>query len=66
MKRFELCFSIDSQTVLIPDLLPIDEPLFEFDYKEALRHQIEYEFLPRAVLPRVIVSLHTDTKRGLR
>lgn len=33
MKKFELCYGIDDKTVLIPDLLEVQEPRFEFNYK---------------------------------
>lgn len=60
MKKFELCYSIDNNTVLIPDLLEIQEPKFEFNYQDSLKFIIEYDFLPKSVIPRFIVKLHKD------
>ncbi|MCP5052800.1 MAG: hypothetical protein GY940_36870, partial [bacterium] len=62
MEKFELCYSIDSKTVLIPDLLPVPEPGFDFDYADSLKFIIDYDFLPRSVMPRFIVRLHKDIK----
>lgn len=63
MIKFELCFEIDKETVLIPDLLGIQEPPFEFDYEAALRLIVRYkDFLPGVVIPRMIVKMHRDIK----
>lgn len=66
MRKFELCFRIDEQNVLIPDLLDIQEPIFGFKYSTALRYVIEYDFLPRSVMPSVMVRMHNDIKDDLR
>jgi small GTP-binding protein len=62
MKKFELCYEIDKETVLLPDLLEVQEPEFDFDYGAALKFVIDYDFLPRSVMPRFIVHLHRDIK----
>ncbi len=58
MKRFELCYSINNKEVLIPDLLPIKgvNPNQYYDFRLFL----QYDFLPRSVLPRFIVKMHED------
>jgi internalin A len=66
MKKFELCYGIDDETVLIPDLLEVQEPRFDFDYGTALTFIIEYDFLPRSVMPRFIVNIHRDIKNRLQ
>ena len=66
MKRFELCFSVDAETILVPDLLTVGEPTFDFNYDGALRYQLEYDFLPKSVIPRVILNLNMDIKGNLR
>lgn len=62
MKKFELCYEIDDQTVLVPDLLEVQEPEIEFDYEKPLRFLIEYDFLPKSIMPRFIVKMHKDIK----
>jgi len=64
MKRFELCFALDSETVLIPDLFTVREPDIELDRLKALKIIIQYEdFLPKSVMPRLVVKMqkHIDT-----
>ena len=61
MKKFELCFELDKNTVLIPDLLDIKEPEFELNKATALKINIRYEeFLPKSVLPRLMVKMYND------
>jgi small GTP-binding protein len=62
MKKFELCYEMDTETVLIPDLLPDQEPDFEFDGEKALGFIIQYDFLPRSIMPRLIVNMHKEIK----
>ncbi len=66
MKKFELCYAVDDETVLIPDLLAVGEPLISFDYSGALAFIIQYDFLPRSVMPRFIVNTHADIKDNLQ
>jgi GTPase SAR1 family protein len=66
MKKFELCYEIDKETVLLPDLLEVQEPKFNFDYDAALKFVIQYDFLPRSVMPRFIVKMHRDIASELR
>ncbi len=66
MKKFELCYEIDKETVLLPDLLEVQEPEFGFDYVGALKFVIDYDFLPKSVMPRFIVKMNKDIKNELR
>ena len=66
MKKFELCYDIDSNAILVPDLLEIQEPMFDFDYQNSLRFFVEYDFLPKSVMPRFIVKMHTNIKGELK
>lgn len=66
MKKFELCYEINTETVLLADRLNIQEPYFDFKHKKALRFIIEYDFLPRAIMPRFIVKMHEDIKDNLQ
>jgi hypothetical protein len=60
MKKFELCFAINDQQVLIPNLLPKEAPatLKPNDWNEALRFQYHYAILPQSVISRFIVKMH--------
>ncbi|MCP4147087.1 MAG: GTP-binding protein [bacterium] len=65
MQKFELCFEIDNETILLPNLLDIQELAFEFDYATALKFQIEYDFMPRSIMTRFIVRNHRQIKDQL-
>ena len=66
MKKFELCYEIESGCILIPALLEIQEPEFDFDYPSSLKFRIDYDFLPNSVMSRFIVKMHKDIKDNLR
>ncbi|MCP5054924.1 MAG: hypothetical protein GY940_47600, partial [bacterium] len=76
MKKFELCYPLDDDgnggRILVPDLLQKEEPGFQLDSGEAgesvetLEFIIQYDFLPRSVMPRFIVQMHRDIKGGLQ
>jgi small GTP-binding protein len=66
MKKFELCYAIDNKSVLIPDLLEIQQPTIDFDNDTALKFIIDYDFLPKSIMPRFIVKMHKDIKNGLQ
>ena len=67
MKKFELCYSVDEQTVLIPELLEIKQPDFNFNDEKALKFLISYTvLLPKSVMPRFIVKMSQDIKENLR
>ena len=66
MKEFELCYEVDDDTILMPDLLDVAEPDFDFDFDQALSCILQYEFLPRSIMPRFIVQTHKAIKDPLR
>jgi internalin A len=66
MVKFELCFKISDNEILIPDLLEVQEPLFNIENQETLDVIISYSFLPKSVMPRLIVNLHNDIVDNLR
>jgi len=66
MQKNEICYFMPTDAVLIPDLLAVGEPAFDFDYEGSLRFIIQYDFLPRSVLPRFIVNMHGEIKDGLQ
>jgi hypothetical protein len=63
MKQFQLCYCLDNETVLIPQLLDIVEAKFEFDYASSLQFAFLYDdFLPVSILPRFMVKVHNDIR----
>ena len=66
MRKFELCYKINDETYLVPDLLEIQEPEIAFDYNDALSFVIQYDFLPRSIMPHLIVQRHAEIVGTLR
>lgn len=66
MKKFELCFEIDRNSVLLPALLPVEEPKVSLPNEDLLRFFIDYDFFPKSVMPRFIVRMHNDIHQDLR
>ena len=66
MKKFELCYELDPSTILVPQLLDIQKPQIDFDYDASLKFFIQYDFLPKSVIPRFIVNMRKDIKGELR
>jgi len=57
MCRFELCYAVNQQEYLLPDLFPTQEPPINFNADQALRFILDYEFLPAAIFTRFIVKM---------
>jgi len=60
MKKFELCHEISPDSVLLPSLLPIEEPKVNMGLDDFLRFIVDYDFLPKSIMPRFIVRMHSD------
>lgn len=59
MRKFELCYDIDRDKFLIPDLLPISEPFVgEKEWEGALAFQYHYNVLPSSIITRFIVRMN--------
>ena len=66
MRKFQLCWRVGEEAVLIPQLLPVPEPPFAFDYSGALGFVLHYHsFLPPSVMPRFLVKRHGQIKPDL-
>lgn len=60
MEKFELAFPFESgDRYLVPDLLPVEQPEFEWHDGEALKFEYHYAVLPNSILHRVMVRQHT-------
>lgn len=66
MIKFELCYKISNDEILVPDLLEVQEPTFNTDDSNSLKVIISYGFLPKSIMPRIIVNLHNDIYDQLR
>jgi internalin A len=66
MEKFELCYRVDDNHILIPDLLSIQQPTFELTGEQLLRFRLKYDFLPKSIMPRFIVKRHPEIHQDLR
>jgi small GTP-binding protein len=60
MKKFELCYALNDNEYLLPDLFPLSEPDFEFDAEHALHFILEYDFLPKSIFTRFVIKMHRE------
>ncbi len=62
MKKFDLCFSLDSKNHLIPHLLTQSEPSNIWDKKAGeLSYYFFYDdFMPKGIIPKFIVKRYID------
>ncbi len=58
MLKFELAYMLDYDSVLIPDLIAEEEPVYEWDDGHALQFEYQYEVLRRSTLHRLMVRRH--------
>lgn len=65
MKNFELCFEVEKNTFLIPELLKPEIVDFDWDYNDNLRFEFHYDFMPAGIMARFIVRtrnlIHDNT-----
>ena len=60
MKKFELIFQYeDAFEYIVPELLPDGRPSFQFDGTPLLRFEFRYMFMPKGIISRLIVRLHS-------
>ncbi len=64
MREFQLCYKLEREKdkVLIPDLLDEDEPPISFDMNDTIRFHLDYNFLPKSIMPQFIVRMNQYIK----
>jgi small GTP-binding protein len=65
MQKFELCYALNKQEYLLPDLLSSEEPVFEFKQQTALHFILQYDFLPKSIFTRFMIKMHRDIEDSL-
>ncbi|MBF0553964.1 MAG: hypothetical protein HQK96_05320 [Nitrospirae bacterium] len=64
MSNFDLAFEmVGTHDYLVAELLPMEAPEFEWDNKNNLIFQYQYNFMPAGVMPRFIVKIHDKIER---
>jgi len=71
MKKFELCFELDQDNFIIPELLSQNIPTLDWQYKNNLKFEYHYDFMPAGIITRFIsrnhrlIKEHTYWKNGV-
>lgn len=65
MKKFELCFELDDENYIIPELLSQSKPEIEWKYKDNLKVEYHYDFMPAGIIARFISRNHRQIKENL-
>jgi internalin A len=64
MRKFRLCYPLgDTDEFIIPQLLPRTQPEYPWDGRGNLQLQYHYDFMPKGIVPRLIVALHRTIER---
>jgi internalin A len=58
MMRFELCYQLDKSTYSAPQLLSPSQPTYEWTEENTTVLRYEYDFMPKGLMTRLVVSLH--------
>ncbi|MCP5050424.1 MAG: hypothetical protein GY940_24890, partial [bacterium] len=66
MEEFKLCYFLDKETILVPELLDNQDPDYRMPEPGGLKFLIEYDFLPKSLLPRLMIRLHKSIKGEFR
>jgi small GTP-binding protein len=67
MRKFELCYPLSSDSILVPDLLPVGQPDFVFDRDALASIVYDYaDFVPKSILPRLMVRMYDQIEGQLR
>ncbi len=57
MNKFELCFEVEQDKYLIPELLSPEKREFDWNYNDNLRFEYHYDFMPAGIMARFIVRV---------
>ncbi|MCZ4410099.1 ADP-ribosylation factor-like protein [Cryomorphaceae bacterium 1068] len=58
MVKFELCYKVSERKILIPDLLPVEQP--DDLPEEELVIELTYRFIPKSIIANIIVRFKND------
>ncbi|MCB0841576.1 MAG: GTPase, partial [Bacteroidetes bacterium] len=61
MENFELCYQLpdNKEEYIVPQLLFSDKPEYEWSDSDQLRLHYKYTFMPKGIVTRLIVRLHS-------
>ena len=61
MKKFQLCYQLPETdgTYIAPQLLTFEKPIYDWDEDNNLLLRYSYEFMPKGIIARFIVAIHS-------
>ena len=62
MMNFEICFKVEDNQYVIPELLEADKPQLSWNEKENLKFEYQYKFMPSGIITRFIARNHKIVK----
>lgn len=57
MKKFELCYQVNEDKYIAPQLLPYNSPIYNWDSENNITLKYNYEFMPKGILTRFTVRM---------
>ncbi|MCP4220299.1 MAG: hypothetical protein GY765_37050, partial [bacterium] len=60
MEHFQLCFPLAGEEILVPVQLPANAPFLQLPGEGALNFRVQFDFLPRSLVPRLLIRLKGD------
>jgi len=63
--NFEICYPLNANTYITPQLLPNTRPSYEFDTTQSLKFRFRYKFMPDGIISRLIVRLSEQIEDSL-
>jgi len=64
MINFELCFKVQHNRYVIPELLEADKPKISWNEKDNLKFEYQYKFMPSGIITRFIARNHLLVKNN--
>ena len=66
MLKFQLAYQIEGISKFIaPQLLPVEEPEYDFPNRSNLEYQYRYVFMPKGIISILIVKIHKSIKNRI-
>jgi internalin A len=60
MQKFGICYPLHNlkNTYIVPSLLPIEPPNYDWNRAENLIFRYQYDFMPKGIVTRFIIAMH--------
>jgi hypothetical protein len=58
MQKFQMCLPVGNNEYLVPELLAADPPTYNWDYKNNVRFELSYKFMPAGLMTHFIWRMY--------